>query len=583
MSKNKKTFFIKINSNPYRAKEGQTVLDVALKNKIFITRLCYHPDTVIQGSCRLCLVEIKGKKGLFTACNTQVEPDMDILTDSEAISRAKKTNLELIFTEHCEECNDCIYRYGCTIKKFAKDYDVKINKFPDRKKDHPVHDFGPALQFDAKKCVDCGICVDICKKVGACFLEYEKVGDFYEVVPSSKPDKDCIYCGQCITHCPVGAFEGVGEFEAIEEPLRQKDAGKTVVFQFAPSIRSTIGEEFDMPHGSIVTGRLIGAIKQLGIEHVFDVSVGADVTTIEEAKELIERLGDKKATLPMFTSCCPGWVKFLEFYHPEFIPHLTSVRSPQIIMGGLIKTYWAKEKGIDPKDIIVISIMPCVAKKYEIERPENMIGDIKPVDHVLTTREFAQLLKKNKIDLKNVKAVNPDPFLGVPTGAGVIYGASGGVMESALRTAYKMITGKKLPQLELEQVRGIEGFKKTEIDINGTKLKVGVINGAANAKIILDELKENPRAYDYVEMMACFGGCIGGGGQPVPVNDEIRKKRAQGLYNVDTRNNIRMADESVFVKNLYKEFLADHDNVHKVCHTKFSKKDKEVYPKNYKK
>jgi len=579
MSKNKKTFFIKINGKTCRAKEGQTVLDVALKNKIFITRLCYHPDVVVQGSCRSCLVEIKGKNGLFTACNTQVEPDMEIITDSEAINRAKKTNLELIFTEHCEECNDCVYRYSCTIKDFAKDYKVKINKFPDRKKDHPIHEFGPALIFDSKKCVDCGLCVDICKKVGACFLEYEKVGEFWEVVPSSKADKDCIYCGQCITHCPVGAFEGVGEFEDIENPLKQKDQGKTVVFQFAPSIRSTIGEEFGMPHGSVVTGRLIGAIKQLGIEHVFDVSVGADVTTIEEANELIERLSDDKASLPMFTSCCPGWVKYLEFYHPEFIPNLTTVRSPQIIMGGLIKTYWAKEKGIDPKDIIVISIMPCVAKKYEIERPQVMIGDIKPVDHVLTTREFAQLLKKHKIDLKKVKAVNPDPFISTPTGAGVIYGASGGVMESALRTAYHKITGKKLARLELKQVRGIEGFKKTEIEINGKKLKVGVVNGASNAQKILDELKENPQAYDYVEMMACFGGCIGGGGQPIPVNDEIRKKRAQALYNVDNRNNIRMAEDSPFVKNLYQDFFADHEKIHKLCHTSFSKKDKEVYPK----
>lgn len=583
MSKNKKTFFIKINGKPYRAKECQTVLEVALKNKIFITRLCYHPDTVVQGSCRLCLVEIKGKKGLFTACNTQVEPEMDILTDSKNISRAKQTNLELIFTEHCEECADCIYKYNCSIKEFAKENKVKINKFPDRKKDHPVHQFGPALIFDSKKCVDCGICVDICKKVGACFLDYEKKGDFYEVTPSSDPKKDCIYCGQCLTHCPVGAFEGVGEFESIEEPLRQKDQGKTVVFQFAPSIRSTIGEEFGMPHGSIVTGRLIAAIKQLGIENVFDVSVAADVTTIEEAKELVERLNDKKASVPMFTSCCPGWVKYLEFYQPDFIPHLTTVRSPQIIMGGLIKTYWAEKNNIDPKDIIVVSIMPCVAKKYEIERPEVMIGDIKPVDHVMTTREFAQLLKKHKIDLKEVKAVAPDPFINAPTGAGVIYGASGGVMESALRTAYKMITGKKLPRLELTQVRGIEGFKKAEIDIDGKILKVGVVNGAANAQKVLDELKENPKAYDYVEMMACFGGCIGGGGQPVPVNDEIRKKRAQGLYNIDNRKNIRMADDSPFVKELYKDFLADHDNIHKTCHTSFSKKEKEVYPTPYKK
>ncbi|MBT6690744.1 4Fe-4S binding protein [Candidatus Parcubacteria bacterium] len=574
-----KNISIKIDGKLYKAKEGQSILDVARKNKIRITTLCHHPDVKVQASCRLCLVEIKDKKGLFTSCSTQASDGMEVTTHSESISRAKKINLELIFTEHCEECSDCVYRYGCHIKDLAKKYDVKITKFPDRKKGKPVHEFGPALIFDSSKCIDCGICVDICEKVGACFLEYEKVGKFHEVMPSKDKYKDCIYCGQCITHCPVGAFEGVGEFEDIDNPLKLKEEGKTVVFQFAPSIRSTIGEEFDMPYGSIVTGRLTAAIKQLGIKHVFDVSVGADVTTVEEAKELIERI-EKGGTMPMFTSCCPGWVKYLEFYYPEFIPHLTSVRSPQVIMGGLIKTYWAQENKIDPKDIVVVSIMPCVAKKYEIERPEVLMGDIKPVDHVLTTREFAQLLKKHKIDLKNVKAVTPDPFLGAPTGAGVIYGASGGVMESALRTAYNKITGKKLPRLDLEEVRGLEGCKKATIDIDGKPLKVGVVNGAANAKKILEELKKDPKAYDYVEMMACFGGCIGGGGQPMPVNDEIRKKRAEGLYNVDSRNKIRMAEESAFVKALYKDFLKDHDNVHLTCHTSFSKKDKEVYPKN---
>ena len=477
--------FIFINNQEYAFQLGQTILDVARANNIYIATLCHHPDVKIQGSCRLCLVEIKGRQGLFTACSTKAEEGMAVITDSKDIFRARQINLELIFSEHCEECGDCVYSQNCTIKDYGKKFNAKITKYPDRKKGYPVHQFGPALVFDTSKCIDCGLCVDICKKEGVDFLEFKKNGRFYEVVPSDNKCKDCIYCGQCLTHCPVGAFEGVGEFEDVDKYINIQ--GKTVVFQFAPSIRSTIGEEFGLPAGSVVTGQLIAAIKALGIEHVFDVSVGADITTMEEAQELIDRIKNNQP-LPMFTSCCPAWVKYMEFFRPDMIPNLTSVKSPEIIMGGLIKTYWAKEMKIDPKDIVVVSIMPCVAKKYEITRAANKVDGISPVDQVLTTRELAHLLRKKKIDLKNIKPDTTISPLLQPSGAGVIYGASGGVMESAIRAAYKKLSGQRMPQLELQEVRGIHGFKKAEIKVGDKTIKVAVANGIANAKQILEEL-----------------------------------------------------------------------------------------------
>ena len=558
---------IKINGKEYSVNVGQTILEVAKKNKIEIPSLCHHPDLEPSSSCRMCLVEIKGVKDLKTSCSFKVEDGMEIMTESPRIQKARKTNLELIFSQHQEECSDCVWFYNCQLLKMAKKFDIKINRFPDRKTNRKINQCG-AIIFDQTKCIDCRNCVEICP---VDFLEVEGRGAEIGITESTAENKECINCGQCILHCPVGAIEGLGEFEYINDPF--KDKNKTVVVQFAPSIRTSIGEEFGLPYGEIVTEKLVAGMKKLGFDKVFDTSVGADFTTMEEAGELKERLS-KNEKLPAFSSCCPSWVKFVEFYYPEFIPNLCTSRSPQIMLGGLIKTFWAEKEKIDPKNIVVVSIMPCVSKKYEIKREEMKIDGMFPVDYVLTTRELAYLFKKNKIDLKNIEPqVADDPF-GMPTGAGVIYGASGGVFESALRTAYFKITGKNLENIEIKEIRGLQGVKKRELKIGDLTVKTVIVNGIRNAKKMLEELKKDPKAFDTMEVMACPGGCIGGGGQPVPTDGEIRQKRANALYEIDEKKELRLAHENPAINKIYKEYLTSEDIIKPIFHTKFSPKKK---------
>jgi iron-only hydrogenase group A len=559
---------ISINGKKIKAQQGKTILEIARENGIDIPSLCYHPDVSPKAGCRLCLVQIAGQKNPQTACSTIAENGMDIITDSPELRNLRKINLELLFAQHKEECGDCVLRYNCQFLKLAREFEVEIARFADRKSGFPIYKFGPAVIFDSSKCIDCRNCVEICKKQGVGYLELEKKNGFYQITPSKT--KECIFCGQCITHCPVGAFEAFGEFEEIEKPLQTKD--KIIVFQFAPSIRTSIGEEFNLPEGEIVTEKIVGAIKQLGVNYVFDVSVGADFTTFEEAKEMLAKIQGEKSSL-LFSSCCPSWVRFVEKYYPEFIANIATAKPPHIILGGLLKTYWAKKQNIPPENILVISVMPCVAKKYEIQRKEMLVGKIQPVDYVLTTRELAFLLKKHSIDLKNVKPQKADEPFGAPSGAGVIYGASGGVMESAIRAAQKIMGIKEMDisdwSKEINSLRGQEGIKKAEFNFLGKKIKVAVVNGTGNAKIILKELKQNPKAYDCVEVMACPGGCVGGGGQPLPQTKKTRQNRANSLYKIDEKKNVRIANENPVVQKIYKEFLTTEKIIQKICHTRY--------------
>ncbi|MDD5639766.1 MAG: [FeFe] hydrogenase, group A [Candidatus Pacebacteria bacterium] len=568
----KKRIKITIDGKEVFGFEGQKILEIATENDITIPNLCYHSDLKPKASCRLCIVEITGKRGYQTACSTIAEDGMVIITDNEEISKLRKTNLELLFSQHNEKCGDCVKGNDCRLLNLAQKYNVNILRFNDRKVDFPNIEFGPSIHFNPSKCIDCKNCVEVCSNQNVKFLEVREEECFFKICPSQNEKRDCVYCGQCVVHCPTGALQVVDSIKIVENAMNDKQ--KTVIFQIAPAVRTSIGEEFGMGYGAIATEKIAAGIRKLGINNVFDVSAGADIVTMEEAEELIQRIS-KGGVLPMFTSCCPAWVKYLEFYHPELIPNLTSVRSPQILFGGLTKDFWAKKQGIDTKDVFVVSIMPCTAKKYEIKREENLVDGLLPVDAILTTYELACLFKKNGIDLSVIEPEDMTPIWGDATGAGVIYGTSGGVTESALRTAIFKITGKNAESIEFTNLRGLDESKEASVTIDNLTLKVAIVNGLSNAEKLIEKIKDNPNCYHYIEVMACPGGCIGGGGQPMPTDSKIRKLRSEGLYKIDKDKQKRLAHESALVKGIYEEYLNDERNIHKVCHTKYGKREKE--------
>jgi len=559
-----------INNKKINFKAGQTILDLVNANGFEVPTLCHHPDLKVQANCRICVVEVKGRKGLMTACSTLAEEGMEISTESPRVKAARLMNLELIFAEHTRKCATCTLRFDCELLRLATKYKVKINRFKERKDKRNIYKFANAVEIDGTQCIDCRNCVESCSQTQKIdYLKMSGTGSSREVVPVDNKDVACIYCGQCTLHCPVAAAQEQYDGDKFEALI--KDKSKIVVAQFAPSIRVSIGEEFGLPYGENCEGKVISALKKLGCNHVFDVNFGADITTITEAEELLERLKNKKSVFPMMTSCCPAWVAYVEFYHPELIPNLTSARSAHIHLGGAIKTYWAQKKKINPKKIVVVSIMPCTAKKYEAARPELSLNDKPLVDLVLTTRELAYLIKKNRIDFNKLADSQVESLFNNGSGAAAIYGASGGVMESALRSANAIVCSKSKKKfcdnhLEFKEVRGLAGFKEATVDLDGKKLKVGVVNGIGNIKNVLPKLKK----YHYIEVMSCPGGCLGGGGQPIPTTRAIRQKRLEGLYAIDKKRNVRRAHENKLMMEYY-NFAKENNLSAKVLHTKFTK------------
>ena len=558
-----------------------TVLEAARFAGINIPTLCYLKDVNAIGSCRLCLVEIEGARGLQAACVSPVAEGQVVRTNTEKLRASRKTNLELILSNHNRECTSCVRSANCELQALCREYGVDEYPFDGPLSSEKYDDVSPSIVRDSSKCINCRRCVATCNKIqgiGAIGVSgrgfKSAIGSIYGTSLANTP---CIYCGQCILACPVGALK---EKDSIQDVYKALASGKHVVVQPAPAVRATIGEEFGYPVGTSVTGKLATALRLLGFAKVFDTDWAADLTIMEEGTELLGRLKNGGA-LPMITSCSPVWINYCETFYPEFIPNLSSCKSPHEMEGAMIKSYYAEKAGIDPKDIFVVSVMPCTAKKYEAQRPELSNNGLKDVDAVLTVRELAKMIKNAGIDFRRLPDGQFDNLMGESTGAAVIFGATGGVMEAALRTVYEVVTGKELKDVNFTAVRGTEGIKEAEVDLNGTKVKVAVANGTKNASELLEAVKRGEKDYTFIEVMGCPGGCVCGGGTPIVDATEkayidLKAERAKALYNEDAGKQIRKSHENAEVKKVYEEFLGEPNShkAHELLHTTYAPRAK---------
>lgn len=574
---------VKINNQEYSFEEGLTILEACRKVNIDIPTLCYYKGLVESGNCRVCLVEVKGARNYVTACNYKIYEGMEIFTNTLEIIEARKKSLELIISNHSMECLNCSANHNCELQALTKRLNVE-ERYYGKKTERTLDDHSGILIRDTSKCILCGRCIEMCKNTqGVGILNFENRGIKTIVAPiANKSFKDvpCTYCGQCTKVCPTGALTIK---ENIRDLLLALKEGKHIVAQTAPAVRAALGEEFGYKIGTNVEGKMVAALKKIGCSKVYDVNFGADLTIMEEASEFIERFTTKE-NLPLITSCCPGWIRYIETYYPELLNHLSSCKSPHMMEGAIIKSYYAKKNNIDPKDIVVVSIMPCSAKKEEKDRNSN------DVDIVLTTVELANLIKLFGISFEDLDDEKFDAdLLGDFSGAGVIFGASGGVMEAALRTAYHFITNKEYEQIKFDKVRGMDGIKEATLTINKKKVNVAVVHSLSNASKILNEIKEGKSKYHFVEVMACPLGCINGAGQPkissnklnVKEKDNILAntyKRANALYKEDEKLPIRQSHNNPQIIELYKNYLGKPNSelAHKLLHTTYTKKDKNI-------
>ncbi len=586
---------LKINDISVSVEAGSTILDAAKKANIKIPTLCHHEDLCIAGNCRVCVVEQKGVNALKASCATPAEENMEIFTNTNKVREARKTIIGLLLSEHNNDCLHCYKNGNCELQSMAKDYLVDSDKYISILKNYEIDRSSPSIIKDDSKCIRCQRCVRTCAELqDVNALAVSGKGSEMKISTFMEKPMDyvvCTNCGQCVTHCPTGALVEKNYIDEVWDVLN--DPSKHVVVQTAPAVRVGLGEAVGLDAGKSYTGKMVTALKMLGFDAVFDTNFSADLTILEEGTELLTRLKDKienkkDVALPQFTSCSPGWIKYIEHEFPDILDYLSTCKSPQQMLGPLAKTYYAKSMGIDPKDMVVVSIMPCTAKKFEANRPEMYSSGYKDVDYVITTREFGRMIQQAGIDFETLKDSECDSILGKHTGAGVIFGATGGVMEAALRTAYEIITGREVPfsNLEVTPVRGLEGVKEATIKIEGCKaewkflenveLKVAVAHGLSNARPLAAQVQNGESPYHFIEIMACPGGCIAGGGQPMPVNNNIRKKRTEAIYNEDESLQLRKSHENPEVKRIYEDFLEKplgHKS-HELLHTTYTKRKK---------
>ena len=530
----------------------------------------------------MCIVEVEGRRGFTTSCITKVEEGMIVRTNTPEIQEARKVIMDLTISNHHVECLTCVRSGNCELQQVAKKMNMNIIEFEGEKKDSKLDDISPSIVRDANKCILCRRCVAACKnvqKIGA----IECINRGFEscispVAEKSLNDVNCTFCGQCIQSCPTGALREKDTTDEVWEKLKDQDT--FVVVQTAPAVRAALGEEFGMKTGTNTTGKMVTALRRLGFDKVFDTNTGADFTIMEEANEFIERISSG-GVLPMITSCSPGWVKYIEMNYPELLPHVSSCKSPHEMFGAILKSYYSEKEGIDPKKMYVVSVMPCIAKKFERQRDEMKNNDFYNVDNVITTRELARMIKQANIDFDLLPDSEFDSPMGEATGAAAIFGTTGGVMEAALRTAQDALTGEELEQIDFEAVRGGEGIKRATVNIGGREIKVVAASGLANAQKIMEEIKSGKSDYQFVEIMACPGGCVMGGGQPIKTSKErmaedVRRLRADCLYSIDEKSTIRKSHENPVVKKIYSEFLEKPGShkAHELLHTNYNKRDK---------